>query len=498
MGRILSKTSFLRGKQCEKSLWLYYHQPSLRDKPDDLRRSLFGRGHKVGLFARGLFPGGVDSSASSPSRWAEAVEKTRHFILSGKEIIYEAAFEHEGCLVFADIIVRSAHGWDIYEVKSSLRVSDYHLQDAAFQFFVISGAGLSISSFQIVHPHPDFVHQGEITPEQFFLKHDVSARIKSIQHTIGSEITSFKMKLGHSEMPVRTVGPHCQSPFPCDFKTYCWGKLHPRHILNLPAFSSQDSSRIFNYGVRDISEIPPTEPLNPFHSGVIRSIIEGRAMLNRKELERWLGKISYPLAFFDLEMFMPAIPMFKGCRPFEHLPFAYSLRRIEREGSEDTSLFFMADAGTDPRESLCQNLIHDLKDIKTLVVFDATQEHAVLRKLGAIFPARKDFMEELCRRTLDLAELFVGRKVYFPLMGNSFSLKSLSGVAGIDMEQMRISNGYDASAAFELLNEPDHLFRELELKNDLKRYSMADTEIMLRVFHRLGDLVHSDDVISIP
>jgi CRISPR/Cas system-associated exonuclease Cas4 (RecB family) len=496
-GRILSKTSFIRGRQCEKSLWLYFFRPALRDRPDELRRSLFGRGHKVGYFARGLFPGGGDSSPANPARWSEAVALTQKFIAEGKEVIYEAAFEYGECLVYADILVKAGDAWKVYEVKSSLRVSDYHLQDASFQYYVIKGAGCEIESFHIVHPNPDFVHEGEITPERFFFIHDVTARVVSRQEEIIQGVASFKRMLEQQQMPVKEVGAHCQSPYPCDFKTFCWGKPSPRHILSLPAFSVQDSSRLLNSGISDIGDISTEEQLSSFHRSVIRSIQENRSLVNVSELKKWFSKIEYPIAFFDLEMFMPAIPLYKGSRPFEHLPFAYSLRRIEKEGETEHPLFFMASAGSDPREPLSRQLIHDLEGTKTLIVFDSSQEHAVFRKLGNLFPENKSFMEQLCSRTADLADLFVGRKVYFPSMGNSFSLKSLSFLAGIQMDQLRINNGYDASAAYELLHEPRHLFQETELKEDLRRYSTADTEILSRIFQKLTTLTGSDDYITI-
>jgi predicted RecB family nuclease len=490
--RVLSKSAFIKGKQCEKSLWLHYHQSSFRDKPDELRRSLFDRGHKVGLFARQLFPGGVDSSASAPAQWAKAVEQTKKFIQEGREVIYEAAFEYEHCLVFADLFVKSEKGWKVYEVKSSLRTSENHLHDAAFQYHVIRGAGHEIEAFHIVHPNPEFVLHGQTDAHDFFVINDISEKILPVQNELSEKIKTFKLILDQNHAPLKEVGTHCQSPYPCDFKSHCWGKKTSTHILNLPGVGIHDSAKWLNNGIRDIKNIPGNEPLSDFHRQIIRAVLENRAMVHLEDLRLWFEQIKYPLAFFDLEMFMPAIPIYEGTKPFEHLPFAYSMRKVDYPGAPEQTVFFMAPPGSDPRPVIGEHLLSDLHGIRSLVVFDNTQEHAVFRRLADRYPEKKPFLERLCSQTADMAELFVGKKVYFPSMGNSFSLKSLAADAGVHLDALRINNGYDASSAYENLHEPKHLFYDRELREDLRHYSMADTEILAKVFFRLENLLREN------
>ena len=48
-------------------------------------------------------------------------ELTKKYIAAGENIIYEAAFEFNNLLVFADILVRDNDKWKIYEVKASTK-----------------------------------------------------------------------------------------------------------------------------------------------------------------------------------------------------------------------------------------------------------------------------------------------------------------------------------------------------------------------------------------
>lgn len=60
---ILSKSAFIRGVQCLKSLYLNKKRPFLRDRISDAQQAVFKRGTDVGVLARQLFPCGVDMEA---------------------------------------------------------------------------------------------------------------------------------------------------------------------------------------------------------------------------------------------------------------------------------------------------------------------------------------------------------------------------------------------------------------------------------------------------
>ena len=102
---ILSKSTFIRGLQCEKSLYLYKHHYNLRDEISPQLQAIFDQGTNVGVLAQELFPGGVDASPSSHFKMQESVFKTKEFIKEGKQIIYEATFQFNGVLAALDILV---------------------------------------------------------------------------------------------------------------------------------------------------------------------------------------------------------------------------------------------------------------------------------------------------------------------------------------------------------------------------------------------------------
>ena len=54
----LSKSKFLNGLQCHKSLWLYKNRPDLKEDAGAGKQAIFDQGSSIGELAQGLFPAG--------------------------------------------------------------------------------------------------------------------------------------------------------------------------------------------------------------------------------------------------------------------------------------------------------------------------------------------------------------------------------------------------------------------------------------------------------
>ena len=76
----LSKSSFIRGLQCEKSLYLYKHHYQLKDPTPSSLKAVFDQGTNIGLLAQELFPYGADASPENHFKMVESVGKTQDFI----------------------------------------------------------------------------------------------------------------------------------------------------------------------------------------------------------------------------------------------------------------------------------------------------------------------------------------------------------------------------------------------------------------------------------
>ncbi|MBR6952981.1 MAG: hypothetical protein IKH66_04140 [Campylobacter sp.] len=86
---MLSKSQYIRGLQCQKSLWLYKFKPQLQNQMQDDER--FQTGMDVGKLAQKLFGGGVEIEFN-PSDFGSMTKKTNELLQNDTKIIYEATF----------------------------------------------------------------------------------------------------------------------------------------------------------------------------------------------------------------------------------------------------------------------------------------------------------------------------------------------------------------------------------------------------------------------
>ena len=218
---ILSKSTFMYGCQCPKRLWLHKFMPEERDEMDEAQQAIFQAGTDVGMLARDLFPGGVDASPVDTFHYQQSVADTTRYIADGKTIIYEAAFQFDGVLCAVDILVKKKGSWYAYEVKSTTKVKPPFLQDAAFQYYIISNAGITLKDFFLTHLNNQYIRRGALDPHQLFTHESILQQAKDMQPMIKEKARELKSVLKNKSMPVIEIGRQCNDPYPCDFYGFC-------------------------------------------------------------------------------------------------------------------------------------------------------------------------------------------------------------------------------------------------------------------------------------
>ena len=57
--------------------------------------------------------------------------------------------------------------------------------------------------------------------------------------------------------------------------------------------------------------------------------------IDKNEIKKFLGTLTYPIYHLDFETFQIAIPKWEGCKPYEQIPFQYSLHIEQADGNLD-------------------------------------------------------------------------------------------------------------------------------------------------------------------
>ncbi|MEI6314464.1 MAG: DUF2779 domain-containing protein, partial [Syntrophus sp. (in: bacteria)] len=326
----LSKSLFVRGVRCHKSLYLHKYRPELKDEVSEETEKRFAGGYEIGDLAQGLFPGGVLVPYDGLSH-EEQLEMTANLIAQGCQTIYEATFFYNGVFVKADIIHRGDDGWDVYEVKASTKVKDYHLDDASVQYYVISGTGLPISRVFIVHINNEYVRQGEIEVKQLFYKEDITTIAKDKQAFIVEEIARQRAMLKGDE-PDIAIGPHCEQNYPCDFIGHCWSHIPSPSVFDFRDIGKPDGFALCRQGILKMEDVSP-DLLGWRQQLQLEGLLYQKNHLDIDAVKAFVDSLWYPLCFMDFETtFMTPIPMYNGIRPYQQVPFQYSLHVIHEPG----------------------------------------------------------------------------------------------------------------------------------------------------------------------
>ena len=420
-----------------------------------------------------------------------AVQRTKQMIENGEEIIYEAAFRFDGVLVLLDILVKQKGKWFAYEVKSSGRVSAAYILDASLQYYVIMNSGLVLEDIFIVHINSQYTRSGDVEPEKLFTF--VSVRQEAIRgiDAIAEKIAAAKEVLETTISPDIEIGEQCFTPYPCDFKGHCWRHIPRNSIFDVSGMPRQQQFHLYRSGVMRVEDIPGDYLLEKQARVHVDTVIANEPLVNREGLMRFLYTLKYPLYFLDFETFMPAVPLFDRTRPYQHIPFQYSLHYKEARDSDTKHLHFLGEAGYDPRRQFIERLLEDTEGAGDILVYDAMMERSVLKSLAADFPIYGADINERLSRIRDLAVPFQEKLYYHPLMRGSYSIKNVlpALVPGITYDDLKIGSGNIAMSAFEQLQRETDMFAIEEIREALHEYCRMDTLAMVKLLEVLENAV---------
>lgn len=486
----LSKSRFIKGLQCHKALWLQMHRPELKAEISEQQQAIFDTGTDVGQLAQQLFPGGVEVPYDGLSI-AEQIERTQQLIASGVETIFEASFSFNDVFVKADILHRVGDSWQLGEVKSSTKVKEVYLNDAAVQYQVITGCGIRLESTGLVLIDTSYVRQGDIEPQKLFIWIDVSGEVLDRQQAIAVEITNQKTMLMGPE-PCIDIGPHCSDPYECDFACHCWSHIPENSVFDFRDRGKPDSFELYRQGILRMKDVP-AELLGWRQRMQVEYLDKPDFVIDSAAISEFLDSLNWPLSFLDFETtYMTPVPLFDGTRPYQAVPFQFSLHVQGSPGGVLRHDYFLAEENTDPRPEFVKALLEAIPAGGDIVVWNRAFESRIINDLASAFPEQSPVLLALVDRMVDLMVPFRRREFYHGMMNGSYSIKAVlpALVPGFSYDELDIASGDVAADSWlQMINSSDSDER-LKLYGNLLKYCERDTEAMVRILEIMQKHVH--------
>jgi hypothetical protein len=239
-------------------------------------------------------------------------------------------------------------------------------------------------------------------------------------------------------------------------------------------------------GVESIRDIPDDFDLTEIQRRAAESVQTGEPWFS-PELANELAKLKYPARFMDFETVNWAIPRFAGMRPYDHLPFQWSVHIQREPGAEPEHREFLATDTSDPRQEFISSLCDALGKTGSIVVYSSFERQR-LSELASWFPEFADRISAIQGRLFDLLPV-VREHTYHPAYAGSYSIKSVlpALVPEMSYEGMVVANGQDAGRAWESLVRGSLTCDERErIREALLAYCALDTLAMVRLLDALN------------
>ena len=487
----ITKTEYVQGIGCTRALWLEKYKPDASGEPEDQVSK--EQGILAGELARDYY--GSHEIIPFRADYQTMTDATRVCLDAGIPVICEASFAHEDTFCRVDILLnRGRKKVEIVEVKSSSKVKPEHIDDVAFQTWVLEKNGFTVDKATLMHVNGEYTRNGTLDIHQLFIPKDITEEVRARLPGVEDHIRRLRVVLSETTEPIVGFSVSCKK---CKCWKYCSRNLPRPNVFDLPGtgsvFTFKHMLKIFEGGDVEFDSLRGRPELRERQVLAVEGYLDGKTILHKEKIKSFLSTLSYPMYFLDYEGINPAIPPYDGTRPHHQTPFQYSLHWLEYEGGELHHTEFLGNPEVSPLRELAEHLCKDIPKDVCVIVYNDSYEKPVTRRLAELYPDLADHLLNICENIKDLMIPFKNLDYYLPAMMGSYSIKYVlpalyPGDPELDYHNLSdVHKGTEASAAFMHMANMPAEEREALRRNMLK-YCCLDTYAMVKVWQRLLDI----------
>lgn len=448
----LSKSDYMLFLKHPAWLWVKKHDPSKIPPVDENTQAMFDSGNRFEPYAESLFPEGLSLGFSDYDEYLSLPQRTIQAINNGAKVLFQPRFVWNEFTCISDIVsLVGDNQVDLYEIKASTGVKPEHEFDLAFQTAVITGCGYAVRNIFVIHVNNQYVRHGDIQADELTNIVDVTDDVRA-KAGVTAEAMPLALAVANSDtMP---------DPNPA-----------------LAKFNSKSEwMAIYN-------NIFPPEPI------VWPADIQ--PTINKPAIAEFMSQLQYPLYFLDYETMSSLIPCFDGHRPYQQVPMQYSLHILRTPGGALEHREFLHGENSEPARPLVEQLIYDIGDQGSIIVWYEAFEKTRNTELGEMFPEYREKMEAINDRVVDLIVPFKQKwyddprfegsasiKKVLPVLCPELSYKTLDIQKGDVAQRLWMQAVLDGTRA----NEKDKILA------DLLKYCELDTLAMVEIWRVLSKL----------
>ncbi|MEK7620866.1 MAG: DUF2779 domain-containing protein [Patescibacteria group bacterium] len=484
----LSKSDYLKYLICPSYLWLWKNKPEVVPVDDDESiKQRLEQGNEIERYARMLFPEG----SLVETRGKSARTDTEKLVAKGAKTIFQATvMTDEGLLAMADVITRgdSPDSWVLYEVKSTNSIKKEHILDLTFQRVAFEDAGYKIGKIKIIYLNKDYERQSDVDPKKLLLEADVTADTDELIEVVRAQTKDALEWLQRKDEP-KTCSCRLNSRSKhCPTFHYLNPDVPEYSVFNISRIGGKKLAVLIDGYTLNVEDVPEDIKLTVIQQNQVDVAKSKQPKIDKQAIAERLSELEFPLYFLDYETVSTALPVFNKCRPYQQIPFQYSLHILrELNGELEHYEYLARDSKTLPAHDLLKALSTQVSDTGSVITWNKSFEAGRNREMAAQYPEYNELMESVNDRVFDLMEIFSKQHYVHHDFKGSSSIKKVLPVLvdGFTYDDMDISNGQTAALRwYEAVTSDDSDLAHKTYKS-LLEYCKLDTLAMVEIYKKL-------------
>ncbi|MDP2704791.1 MAG: DUF2779 domain-containing protein [bacterium] len=497
---VISKSEFMMFLKHPAWLWLKKFDKSKIPIPDEDLQARFDEGTLFEEYAEKLFPNAVklgykNGGEFSGNKYYALPELTKAEIEKGTKVVMQGRLEVSDITSIFDVLEKVGENtFDLYEIKSSTSVKPEHIPDLAFQTIVLEKAGLSIRNMYVLHVNNEYVKDGDIDPAKIAKKTEVTGDVRaSIPETLDNIEKAFAV-LSKKEMP--DISPRYLKQGSLEewleILNMVKGDLPRYSIYKLSRITPQKIGMLEDMGIELISDIPLDFELSESQERQVMATRSGEQEIDKEEVREFLSSFEFPLYFFDYESMTGVIPVFDGTRPYQQVPFQYSLHIQNEPGGSLTHKEYLHTENSNPVLPLLKQMREDFGSRGSVISWSKRFEMKRNEEMALMHPEFAPFLNDINDRMADLMVPFSKGWFVDKDFFGSASLKAVLPVLAPELsyKELEVSHGGMAQRVWmETVLKSRNSETKNEIMGNLRKYCTLDTYAMYAVYKRLLEFI---------
>jgi len=496
---VISKSEFMMFLKHPAWLWLKKYDKTKLPLPDEGLQALFDEGSLFEQYAECMFPGAVklgykNDGEFSGTKYYALPELTAKELKKGTEVILQGRVEANNITSIFDVLERVGENtYDLYEIKSSTQVKPEHIPDLAFQTIVLEGAGLSVRKMFVLHVNNKYVRDGEIDPVQISQKTEVTEEVREIIEETKENIEKAFRILEEKKMP--DLSPRYLKGNLVEWLeilNLIQGERDKYSIYNLTRITPKKIGELEDLGISLIGDIPSEFELAETQERQVTATKTGVQKIDEVEIKSFLDTLECPLHFFDYETVMSVIPIFDGTKPYQQIPFQYSLHIQDKPAGELRHKEYLHTTHSDPVPALLKQMEVDFNGKGSVIAWTKRFEMTRNDEMGKLYPKYAKFLRNINDRMVDLMDPFIKGWFVDKDFRGSASIKKVLPVLipELSYKELEVSNGGMAQRVWmETMLKGKNIDSKDEIIGHLKKYCALDTYAMYAIYKYLVEKV---------